>query len=447
MWAMTSPKHLWSGDWRRESDAAEPIPSEPASRPEHPLQDEPTRVQATIPPPPPPQAPPTRSFRQPEPQPQPEEPRKGKGGRIAAVGAVAVLLVGGAFAVGSIVSGGDGNKASTTAALPAISNKPLKPKTGQTREAAIYAKASPAVVSIRTDSGSGTGFLIDKAGTIVTNAHVVDTAKTVQVKFGADGEALNGTVKGVDASTDLAVVSIPSSGIPSGTQPLGLADSRNVNIGDEVIAIGNPFGLDRTETSGIVSGTARNIQAPNGYTISEAIQTDAAINPGNSGGPLLNSAAEVIGVNSQIETGGAGSNGNVGIGFAVSSNTVRQVVPGLKEGKEIEHAWLGVSIGGTAAGSQSATGTGTATSGAVIGDVTAGGPAARAGLQAGDVVTELDGQAIHSATDLTTKVNNETVGKEIEVTVLRSGKKQTVKLTIGTRPSTPAASAQQGQTP
>jgi putative serine protease PepD len=247
------------------------------------------------------------------------------------------------------------------------------------------------------------------------------------VKFGSDGRSIDGTVKGVDASSDRAVVSIPASDIPSGTKPLGLADSRNVNVGDEVIAIGNPFGLDRTETSGIISGTARNIQAPNGYTISEALQTDAAINPGNSGGPLLNSAAEVIGVNSQIETGG-GSAGNVGIGFAVSSNTVRQVVPGLKLGKKIEHPWLGVSIGISTSGK-----------GALIAKATPGGPAANAGIQAGDVIESVNGKAIADSTDLAVTVNTEKVGEKVEVKYTRGGKEQTASVTVGTRPETAAA--------
>ncbi len=215
--------------------------------------------------------------------------------------------------------------------------KPITPARGQTRAGAIYAQNSPAVVSIKTSGGSGTGFLIDKEGTLVTNDHVVDTSTTVQVKFGTDGRTISGEVKGVDASSDLAVVHIDPSTIPAGVKPLQFADSSGVSVGDVAIAIGSPFGLDRTVTEGIVSSLGRTLTAPNGFQIDGVIQTDAAINPGNSGGPLLDDGGKVIGVNSQIATNGL-SAGNVGIRFAVPSSTVRQVLPGLKLGKTVSHA-------------------------------------------------------------------------------------------------------------
>src|SRR3954464_14228021 len=209
----------------------------------------------------------------------------------------------------------------------------------------IYAKASPAVVSVAVreagGQSTGTGFVIDRSGTIVTNAHVVGSAGSAEVRFGDQGRTLDAPVLGRDASSDLAVLRVDPA--DAGTlHPLTLADSSKVHIGDTVVAIGNPFGLDRTATAGIVSGLGRHITAPNGFDIDEVIQTDAPINPGNSGGPLLDARGRVIGVNSQIETGPGLGRGNVGIGFAVPSNTVRDVVPRLARGKKILHAYLGL---------------------------------------------------------------------------------------------------------
>src|SRR4051795_3492935 len=209
----------------------------------------------------------------------------------------------------------------------------------------IYAKASPGVVSVAVREGqaqsTGTGFVIDRQGTIVTNAHVVGGAGTAQVRFGDQGRTLDAPVLGTDPSSDLAVLRVDPS-LTGVLHPLALADSGKVHVGDNVVAIGNPFGLDRTATAGIVSGIGRHIQSPNGFGIDEVIQTDAPINPGNSGGPLLDARARVIGVNSQIETGPGLGRGNVGIGFAVPSNAVRDVVPRLAQGKKIEHAYLGI---------------------------------------------------------------------------------------------------------
>jgi putative serine protease PepD len=419
---MTPPKHLWSGDWRHESDLArqEAERTERLDTPERPAE----AASAPPPPPPPPAAPATRVYpATPPPADEPEGKKRHKG--LIATGVVVgvIAIAGGAYAVGT--SGDDGSGASTTAAnkaLPAITGAPVPQKTGQSRAAAIYAKASPAVVSIRTTTGSGTGFLIDKKGTLVTNAHVVEGSKQVQIKFGVHGTTLTGTVKGVDQSSDLAVVDLPDNDVPSGVTPLSLADSRTANVGDDVIAIGNPFGLDRTETTGIVSGIARDIPAPNGFQISEAIQTDASINPGNSGGPLLNAAGNVIGVNSQIET--AGSSGSVGVGFAVPSNLVRQVVPGLEKGETITHAWLGVSVGEVTSGS-----------GALVGTITAGGPASAAGLREGDVVTSIDGTPTPDASSLTSTINGKQAGAKVKLKVRRGSETTDVTVTLGNRPA------------
>jgi putative serine protease PepD len=285
------------------------------------------------------------------------------------------------------------------------------------------------VVSIRTSSGSGTGFLIDDKGTLVTNDHVVDTETTVSVRFGTDGRTLKGTVIGTDPSSDLAVVRIDTAGVPQGVKPLQFADSTGVSVGDVAIAIGNPFGLDRTITEGIVSSLGRTLQAPNHFQIDDVIQTDAAINPGNSGGPLLDDGGKVIGVTSQIATS-AGGSGNVGIGFAVPSNTVRQVLPGLEQGRAVSHAWLGVEISPIITSSS-------AGSGAEISGVTVNGPAESAGLQVGDVVTEIDGRPIADPSALSAAINAKSPGDHITLTVQRNGSTAKVDVTLRARPKTP----------
>jgi putative serine protease PepD len=398
---MRYPRHLWSGSWRTDSEQAEEELARSRGKGFGPGDEDPEHAAAGH------QASTTATGRP----------------RVPAVLAVIVgMLIAGAFAAGTLTGKGD----DSTKPLPAVSSRPVNPRQGQTRTGAIYAKAVPAVVSVRTSGGSGTGFLIDDTHTIVTNAHVVDTAKHVTVRFGASGNDLDGEVLGVDASSDLAVIHLQPGSAPKTAKPLPLADSRSVQIGDTAIAIGNPFGLDRTATEGIVSGLGRRIQAPNGFEIDEAIQTDAPINPGNSGGPLLDDSGRVIGVNSQIETGGA-SGGNVGIGFAVPSNTVRQVVPVLEQGKSVEHAFLGVQAAADVTG-------GIAPAGAEIADVTTGGPAEAAGLQPGDIITAIDGKQIDSFDQVSKIVNEHKVGDEIDVRVDRGGGERSFHVELGTRP-------------
>ena len=240
---------------------------------------------------------------------------------------IAAALVAGALLIATVTAialiGGDDQPK----ALPAVSDQPIKPRHGETRTGAIYRIASPAVVSIRTDSGSGTGFVIDRDAARSSRTRTwsprasVSPSVRARQRLDRGGRARHRPVERPCGRRDR-----PGK-VPSAVKPLRLADSRTVRVGDVAIAIGNPFGLDRTATEGIVSGVGREIQAPNGFSIDSVIQTDAPINPGNSGGPLLNDSGRVIGVNSQIETGG--SSGNVGVGFAVPSNAVRQVVPAL----------------------------------------------------------------------------------------------------------------------
>jgi putative serine protease PepD len=339
----------------------------------------------------------------------------------AAVALVAAAIAGGAFAAGALLH--DDPKVQP---LPAVSGKPVAPDKNQSRAGKIYDQASPAVVSIRTDSGSGTGFLIDRKGTLVTNAHVVGTSDRVVVKFGQDGRSIDGEVKGSDPSSDLAVVTIDSGSAPRSAKPLQFADSRQVRVGDTAIAIGNPFGLDRTATAGIVSGIGRSITAPNGFSIDQVIQTDAPINPGNSGGPLLDETGRVMGVNSQIATAG-NSQGNVGIGFAVPSNTVREVVPRLQNGDRIARPYLGVETTDPTDPN--------APAGAEVKTVTPGGPAEAAGVDPGDVITELDGQAVRGSSDVSRIVNTKRPGDHLDIRVDRSGQDVTLGATLQNRPA------------
>jgi S1-C subfamily serine protease len=369
--------------------------------------------------------PPTAPPEEPEP-PAPEPPGgPGRGGPVrlallagfVAAATVALILV----AVG-VVGNGDDETPPLPAAPPVASGGG---GTADARVAAVYRAASRSVVSVRSrqaaGTATGTGFVIDDDGTIVTNAHVVEGSREVQVRFGDRGRRLDGEVVGTDASSDLAVVWIdPSEAGP--LFPLPLADSDRVRVGELAVAIGSPFGLDRTATAGIVSSTGREIQAPNGFSIDRVIQTDAPINPGNSGGPLLNGAGQVIGVNSQIAT--AGARGNVGVGFAVPSNTVREVVPKLRRDGRVRHAYLGVSTTENPAGN-----------GALLADVPAGSPADDAGLRKDDVVTSIDGRNIQAPDDLTAAVSDHQPGDSLRVELLRDGRRVEIEVKLGIRPA------------
>ncbi|MBW3607375.1 MAG: trypsin-like peptidase domain-containing protein [Actinobacteria bacterium] len=299
----------------------------------------------------------------------------------------------------------------------------------------VYASASPSVVFVRSREGagvaSGTGFVVDADGTIVTNAHVVGDAKDVQVRFEDNGPGVDAEVLGTDASSDIAVLRVDPSDTGN-VKPLPLADSDSVQVGDLAVAIGYPLGLDRTATVGIVSGVGRDIRAPNGFSIDKVIQTDAPINPGNSGGPLLDAAGRVIGITSQIATTGAGG-GSVGIGFAVPSNTVRQVVPRLRSGTSIRRAYLGISTRPSIVGQ-----------GAHVADVVAGGPAGQAGLRIGDRITRVAGREIRAPEDISAAIANRSPGDRIDIELRRAGDDQTVRVTLGTRPENASAPSAAG---
>jgi putative serine protease PepD len=356
-------------------------------------------------------------------------PRRSRPTIVASLLAAACLGAGGGAVAYATLSGSDTVVKQVTvkqAESVASSSAPLSVNQ-------IYRQANRGVVEITvtTNSGDnspfggggggtakaqGSGWVYDSDGHIVTNDHVVDGAQSISVRFW-NGKTYSATVVGTDQSTDLAVIKVdaPSSVL----HPLQVGDSSAVQVGDGVVAIGSPFGLEGTVTSGIVSALHRAITAPNQFTINDSIQTDAAINHGNSGGPLLNSQGEVVGVNAQIKSD---SRGNEGVGFAIPSNTVRSIASQLISSGKVEHAYLGVSIDATA-------------SAARIAEIRPSTPAAGAGLKAGDEVVEVDGKTISSGDDLTRVIDAHKPGDKISVTYRRSGSEHTVSLTLATRPS------------
>jgi putative serine protease PepD len=337
--------------------------------------------------------------------------------RLVSLGAVA--LAGAGVAVGLASAVGLGDEGGTTTVVREVggASATLASSGGGLSAEEIYRRASPGVVLVRAGSSAlGSGFVIDDQGHIVTNYHVVEGTEDVSVNF-SDDDAVAATVVGVDPSTDLALldVEVPAAELT----PLPLGDLAGVQVGDEVVAIGNPFGLERTVTAGIVSALGRRIEAPDGFAIDDAIQTDAALNSGNSGGPLLNADGEVIGVNSQIESR---TGGNVGIGYAVPVDTVREVVRGLLENGEIQRGYLGISM-------QEDEG------GVLVADVRPDSPAARDGLRTGDVITRAGGVDIASPDELAELVAAREPGAELELQLRRGDATETVTVTLGDRPS------------
>jgi S1-C subfamily serine protease len=293
-------------------------------------------------------------------------------------------------------------------------------------------------------TASGSGFLIDTEGHVITNSHVVEGAEQVEVTLGPSEDSYDAEIAGTDPATDVALLDIDAPA--NQLHPLALGDSSQVEVGEPVVAIGNPFGLERTVTAGIVSALQRQIQAPNGFSISHVIQTDAAINPGNSGGPLIDSSGSVIGINSQIQTGGG--QGNVGIGFAVPINTARDVVRQLQDDGKVEHAYLGISGGTITADLADALKLPVET-GVLINEVVEGGPADEAGLQGGDSSATIEGANIRVGGDIVVAVDGEKIadmeevidavdaaqpGDEMKLTVRRGDSTKTVTVTLGVRP-------------
>jgi S1-C subfamily serine protease len=296
-------------------------------------------------------------------------------------------------------------------------------------------------------TATGSGIVLDDKGHILTNNHVIEGASKIQVKLGASDHEYTAEVVGTDPASDLALLKVEAP--TSELTPLTLGDSAKMEVGDPVVAIGNPFGLDRTVTSGIVSALQRQIQAPNGFSIDNVIQTDAAINPGNSGGPLINSAGEVIGINSQIETGGSGSDGNLGIGFAIPINTAKEVIHELETKGSVEHAYLGIE-GGTITPELAKAVNLPVEKGVLIQSVEKGGPADKAGVEGGttpatidgaevmlggDIITEADGKKIIGMEEIVELVNAKKPGDEVTLKLLRDGKEKTATVKLGVRPA------------
>jgi S1-C subfamily serine protease len=368
-----------------------------------------------------------------------------------------------AIAAGWVESDGNSNSTTTTVASPPETVSDTSGGAETINQ--IYRQDAPGVAFIQATQhtsqpqvftpfgqqgggsqvATGSGFVIDDAGRIITNAHVVDNSTDIQVKFGDTGETYSAKVIGEDQSTDVAVIQVDA---PADVlHPLPLGDSSQVQVGDQVVAIGNPFGLDRTATAGIVSAVQREISSPNGFTIENAIQTDAPINPGNSGGPLLDAAGRVIGINSQIESGG--SQGNVGIGFAVPINTAKQISQQLIANGEVKHAFLGIS--GTDLTSDVANVLNlNVDQGAIVQSVVPDSPAAKAGIQAGDatvtvngqrikaggdVIVAADGKPVDSMSDVIAAVDGKQPGDDLQLTILRGGQQHDVTVQLAERPA------------
>ncbi len=383
---------------------------------------------------------------------------------------LAVALVGGALALGgAAVFGKLGSDTTIQQVTPlgsgGLGNVSLQRSTGGLTAEQVYRRDAPGVVQItatsvtttqadpfgilpptrQTEQALGSGFVIDKAGHIVTNEHVIAGAQKIQVSFSGNDQ-INATVVGKDPSTDVAVLKIDTHARALTPLPLGNSDA--VHVGDPVYAIGNPFGYARTLTSGIVSAVQRQITAPNSLPIENAIQTDAAINHGNSGGPLIDAVGQVVGVTSQISTGNTGQQGNLGIGFAVPINTVRNVAAQIVKTGKVEHAFLGIHV--LPITKQLAQLFNLPTQrGLVIYTVDPGTGAAKAGLKAGttsvivqgqsyklggDIVVGVDGNAVSTFEQLRDAIARKKPGDKLKLEIYRHGQKKSISVTLGNAP-------------
>ena len=407
----------------------------------------------------------------------PDAPSGQRPGRVASAAKPVAALVAASLLGGSAAFGGawvlgafDDPAPTAEVAAPIPTDSASTSSTGPTTidVAAIYRRSAPGVVQIvsttrgaastdifgdpvpgATQRALGSGFVIDKDGHVVTNYHVVRGASSIEVSF-SNQETRSAKVVGTDPSTDLAVLKVDVDA--KALTPLSLADSDEVQVGDPVVAIGNPFGLERTVTAGIVSALQREVSAPNDYTIDHVIQTDAPINSGNSGGPLIDAQGRVIGVNSQIETANGGG-GNVGIGFAVPANTVKSIVSQLLVDGRVDRAFLGVTLQDVSpdvAGVLRLP----ARKGVLVGAVKPGSPAARAGLEGGttqvvvagesyqlggDMIVAIDGKQVASVDALREAIAAHKPGDKVRITVVHAdGSKKTVETALARAPELPA---------
>jgi putative serine protease PepD len=378
----------------------------------------------------------------------PKRPRRGT--RVAALAAAVALGAGGAAAVLTAVDPGGttivrqvtvGGSASNASSAPLSVNGIYRKTYKGVVEVSVTSQTSSSFGAPQSQQALGSGFVIDRQGHVVTNQHVVDGADSVSVRFW-NGATYKGTVVGSDASTDLAVIDVDAPA--SLLSPIAFGDSSAVQVGDGVVAIGSPFGLEETVTSGIVSALHRQMTAPNDFAINDSIQTDAAINHGNSGGPLLNTHGEVIGVNAQIQSDSGGSDG---VGFAIPSNTVRSIAQQIIASGKVEHAYLGVGVGSIPQSVASQLGE---SAGVAITEVRPGTPASKAGLHGatgeqaidgqtyptgGDVVTKIDGKPVTSSAELQSAIDAHAPGDTVTLTLVRGGEVRTLQVQLGTRPA------------
>jgi putative serine protease PepD len=378
----------------------------------------------------------------------------------SAIGGGLVVLIAGVILIETgVVEADNGSSSSSASLAPAALARPASASGKSLTVNEIYKRDAPGVAYIKADivqqtqsvfgmpqqqqsTATGSGFLIDEDGHILTNAHVVEGAKNVEVQLG-NGDPQSAEIVGTDPSTDVALLKVDNT---DGVSPLPLGESEEVQVGDPVVAIGNPFGLDRTVTSGIVSALQRQIQAPNGFSISDVIQTDAPINPGNSCGPLIDGDGKVIGINSQIESQ---SGGNEGVGFAVPIKTAIDVVNQLQSGGGIQHAYLGISGADITPELARALNL-PVDQGVLVEQVLANGPADDAGIKGptgeatvagqtipsgGEIITKIDGMAVTGMDDLISVVNEHKPGDEITLTVSSNGQQKDVTVRLGDRPS------------
>jgi S1-C subfamily serine protease len=386
--------------------------------------------------------------------------------------AVVVSAVVGAGAAVGVVEGLDLGPAKTSTTLvqqaPFGATSNANDATTGLTAGDIYKRDAPGVVFVRSQivqrtqspfdfglpqeqqgEATGSGFVVDQAGTILTNAHVVNGATKVTVQF-QNKESLEAKVLGKDESTDIALLQVDPAGLK--LTPLTLGSSRGVQVGDPAIAIGNPFGLERTLTTGVISAVQRTIQAPNNFEIDDVLQTDAPINPGNSGGPLLDTDGRVIGINSQIETGGSGG-GSVGIGFAVPIDTAKSEISQLEKGGTVRGAYLGLTSL-TIDGSLSALNLPVKT-GALVQTVQKGTAAEKAGIKGGtistatessqvavggDIIVSLNGKAVNSSEELANDVEAHKPGQTVKLGIMRANghggyDQKTLSVALGTRPN------------
>jgi putative serine protease PepD len=355
---------------------------------------------------------------------------------LVAAAALAIALVGAGLGAGLYAKLGSGGTTTVLNSVTTVDHGQQIAATSGLTVSQIYQRTIKGVVDITVrgtssfsfgggggggqgSTAEGSGFVYDTNGHIVTNQHVVSGGGKITVRFW-NGQKYSAHVVGTDPSTDLAVIKVDAP--TSLLHPLSLGNSDAVQVGDGVVAIGSPFGLPGSVTSGIVSALHRQMTSPSGFSIDDSIQTDAPINHGNSGGPLLNASGQVIGVNAQIQSESGGSDG---VGFAIPANTIRSIASQLAAGHAVKHAYIGVSVDDS-----------TNPAGALIGGITAGTPAARAGFHCNDVITKIGNTTVASSDDVTTAIAGKKPGDTVTFTYVRNGSKHTVSVTLASRPNT-----------